>query len=176
MKRNLSEIEQRMLVILKKNSRKTILEIAGELGISRITAKKTLDRLTSEGQIKNFTITLNEEERDLVLVFIKDIKIIPPDLINESFSLIDGTHIVVMYYDNLLKIKDTPVLDVKIATGRTAYEGVGRLAHIHCDYCGREITGPPIVLEIHGKTSYACCTNCERDLKKRKEILSRNEG
>ena len=45
MKRNLSELEQRLVTILREDSRKTISEIALELDVSRTTARKTLDSL-----------------------------------------------------------------------------------------------------------------------------------
>lgn len=172
MKRNISEIEQRMLTILKKNSRKSILDISSELGISRITAKKAFDALVSDGSIRNFTITLNEDMKDLVLVHVRDMSNIPMELVVEYFAMMDGTHVVVLYYENLVRIKNMEILDVKFAASRTINENIGRLENIHCDYCGKEIRESPIVFEIKGKTSYACCPNCERDLRKRREALS----
>lgn len=171
MKRNTSEIEQRLLVLLKKDSRKSILDASRELGISRITAKKALDSLVESGKIKNFTITLSEDLKDLAIVHVKDMKDIPMDLVVEYFSMIDGTYMIVMYYENLVKIKNTEISDVKFAAARTMNESIGRLENIHCDYCGKEIRESPIVFEIQGKTNYACCPNCERDLRKRRETL-----
>ncbi len=172
MKRNISEIEQRMLVLLKKDSRISIQEAASELGVSRITAKKAFDSLVNEGKIRNFTITLNEDMKDLVLVQVKDIKEIPRDLVVEYFSMLDGTFVVVMYYENLVRIKNLNISDVKFASSRTLNESIGRLENIHCDYCDKEIKESPIVFEIQGKTYYACCPNCERDLKKRREAMA----
>lgn len=172
MKRNISEIEQRLLVMLKKDSRKSILDASKELGVSRITAKKALDALIEEKKIRNFTITINEDLKDLVLVQVQDITNIPMDLVVEYFTMIDGTYVVIMYYENLVKIKDVKILDVKFASARTLSEGIGRLERIHCDYCNQEIKESPIVFEIGGKTNYACCPNCERDLKKRREIIN----
>lgn len=172
MKRNMTEIEQRLLVMLKKNSRKTILEAAEELGVSRITAKKAFDSLIDDGRIKNFTVNINEEMRDLVLVHAKNLEEFPPSLMIESFRLVDGSHLAVMYYENLPKIRDLPILDVKIVTERTIHDSIGRFEHIHCDYCGMETAGTQITVEIRGRTYYACCPNCERDLRKRREFES----
>lgn len=172
MKRNASEVEQRLLLLLRKNSRISILDASRELGVSRITAKKAFDALVDEEKIRNFTITLNEDMKDLVLVHVKDLDNIPLEYIVEQFSLIDGTFIVVLYYENLVRIKNKEIMDVKFASSRTLNVSAGRLVNIHCDYCGKEIKESPILVEIKGRTNYACCPNCERDMKKRREIVS----
>lgn len=172
MKRNLTEVQQRLLVILKKDSRKSLSDAAKELGISRITAKKTLDTLIDEGKIRNFTITIDDDLRDMALVHVRSIDGIPVDHLLEYFKIIDGTFLLVMYYEDLVKFEDFPIIDVKIASLRTIGGNPGRLAHIHCDYCGNEIMNNPIIVDMGGKTYYACCPNCERDLKRRKESLA----
>lgn len=175
MKRNISEIEQRLIVLLKKDSRISIQDAAGELGVSRITAKKAFDSLVSEGRIRKFTVALNEDMKDLVMVHVRDMGKIPMEYIVEYFSLMDGSYVVVLYYENLVRIKNIEILDVKFASSRTINDNTGRLEKIHCDYCNKEITESPIVFEIRGKTNYACCPNCERDLKKRRETLDELE-
>ena len=172
MKRNVTEIERRLIHILKKNSRKSVIDIAKELGVSRITARKVFDSVIQAGKIKKFTIVLNEDEKDLAIVHTKGIENLPNDLVIESFRLIDSTYIVVMYYENLTKIEGIPIISVKIATSRTVSESTGRAEHFHCDYCGKEMGGIPIEVESQGKTYYACCPNCERDLRKRKGDLA----
>ncbi len=171
MKRNVTEIERRLIHILKKNSRKSVIDIAKELGVSRITARKVFDSVIKAGKIKKFTIVLNEDEKDLAIVHTRGIENLPNDLVIESFKLIDSTYIVVMYYENLVKIEGIPVISVKIATSRSLSESTGRVEHFHCDYCGKEMGGMPIEVELQGKTYYACCSNCERDLRKRREPL-----
>lgn len=176
MKKNITEVEQRLLVLLKKDSRKSILDAAKELGVSRITAKKAFDSLVKEGRIKNFTITLNEDLKDLVIVQVNEMANLPMDLVVEYFSMIDGTFTVVMYYENLVKLKNQQIVDVKFASSRTLNESIGRLVNIHCDYCDKEIKESPIVFEIRGQVNYACCPNCERDLRKRRELISDMEN
>jgi DNA-binding Lrp family transcriptional regulator len=172
MKRNITEIEQRLILILKKDSRKSILDIAEELGVSRITAKKAFDSLIRIGKIKNFTVTLDEDERDLAIIHVRDLGNLPKDLVIEYFRLIDNTYIVVVYYENLVKLEGLSIIDVKIATVRSINENSGRVEHLHCDYCGEGMSGIPIRVELQGKTYYACCPNCERDLRKRREALA----
>lgn len=171
MRRNFSELEQRLVVILKKNSRMSVIDIAKELDISRITAKKILDSLVNTGRIKKFTVTLEDEEKDMVLVYTDDISKIPENLMVECFRLIDNSYIAVLFYEDLVKIKDTNIKRVEVAVSRSINENLTRMGGIHCDYCQSEIKENPIVLEISGKSYYACCPNCERDLKKRRELM-----
>jgi len=170
-RRNITDIEQRLIVLLKRNSRITITEISKELGVSRITAKKALDTLTRSGRIKRFTVTLEDENREMVLVRTDDASRIPSEYVIERFKLIDGSFINVLFYEDLLSIKDAHINGVDIAVSREQNENVFRMEGIHCDYCGNEIKGKPIMVEIGGKTYYACCPNCERDLKKRRELM-----
>ena len=146
MKRNLTEIEQRMIVILKKDSRKSISDLSKELGISRITAKKAMDNLIAEKKIKSFTVTVDDDLRDMVLVHVNDLTGVPLNRIVEYFELIDQTFMLVMYYEDLLDVENLPILDVKVVRGRVLGDNPGRLAHLHCDYCGNDITGKPIIV------------------------------
>ena len=171
MRRNLSELEQRLILLLKRNSRMSIVDIARELNTSRLTAKKALDSIKSSGRIKKFTISLADEEKDLVLVYTDNLENVPENFIIERFCLIDGSYMVILYYEDLVKIKKTNIKRVEIATSREVNENMTRAESIHCDYCRKEIEDNPISVEIRGKTYYVCCPNCERDLKKRGEII-----
>ena len=171
MRRNLSELEQRLILLLKRNSRMSIVDMASELGISRLTAKKALDSIISSGRIKKFTISIADEEKDMVLVYTDNLENIPENIILERFSLIDGSYMVILYYEDLIKLKKASIKRVEIATSRESYENMNRVENIHCDYCRKEIKDNPISVEIKGKTNYVCCPNCERDLKKRGELI-----
>lgn len=172
MRKNFSELEQRLIVLLKKDSRMSLIDIAKELNISRVTAKKAMDSLVESGRIKKFTVTLDDEEKNLVLVFTDDISDIPEDLIVESFNLIDNSHIAVLYYEDLMKIEKKNIRKIEIAVSRKLNENQTRMEGIHCDYCQKEIKEKPILLTIKGTTYYVCCPNCKRDLKKRREVMA----
>ena len=170
MRKNISELEQRLISILKKNARMSTLEIADELDVSRATAKKTMDSLINTGRIKKFTILLDEEEKDLGLVYTDNIESIPKNLVLEHFKLINNSYVAVMYFEDILKVENLDIKRVEIAKSRKTNENSIRANNIHCDYCHAEIKERPIVLEIGKKTYYACCPNCERDLRKRIEM------
>jgi len=177
MRRNLSELEQRLILLLKRDSRISIVDMARKLNTSRLTAKKALDALKSSGRIRKFTISLADEEKDVVLVYLNGLEDVPENIILERFRLIDGFYMVVLYYEDLIKIKGASIKRVEIATSREVNDNITRVQGLHCDYCGKEINGNPILVDIRGKTRYACCPKCERDLKKRGEIvLEENSG
>ena len=176
MRRNISELEQRLILLLKRNSRMSVVDMAKELGTSRLTAKKALDYIISSGRIKKFTISIADEEKDMVLVYTDNLENIPGNIVLERYSLIDGSYLVILYYEDLIKIKKANIKRVEIATSRELYENMNRAENIHCDYCGKEIKDNPIPAEIRGKTYYVCCPNCERDLKKRGEMIREEDS
>ena len=165
------ELEQRMINILKKDSRRSIMDLSDELHISRVTAKKTLNSLIESGKIIKFTILLNEDQENLVLLHIKEIDSIKDQLILESYELMDGTFLIVTYYENLPLLKDSKIMDIRFARKRHINLIEERSSQMHCDYCGKEIEFSPIIFEIAGRTYYVCCPNCEKDLKKGKTSM-----
>jgi len=165
MRKTFPELEQRLVFMLKRNSRMSIIEIANELGVSRATAKKVMDSLVNTGRVKKFTVVLDEEEKDLGLVYTDDIKGIPDNLILEQFKLIDNSFIAVMYFEDIMKIKNVDIKKVDVAKSRKLNESSVRADNIHCDYCQSEIKGRTIIVEKGKKVYYACCPNCERSLK-----------
>jgi len=36
----------------------------------------------------------------------------------------------------------------------------GMAVSLSCDYCGKEIAGEPVVLNVNGGKRYMCCTSC----------------
>jgi len=170
MKLDALELQQRMIDILKANSRKSINDMAMELGISRITAKKMMDTLIATGKIKRFTITLEDDERDVALVRVDDLSDIPMELVLEYLRLLDGSYLVIVYFEDLLRLKGSPVRDIQIAVERRLTDRMQRKGILHCDYCRKEIAGDPIVVDIRGRRYYACCPNCAKDLKRRGKV------
>ena len=170
MNKDAREIEQRMINILRRNSRANILELADELNISRITASKTLSNLISSGKITHFTVFTEEDQKNLVIIHLKTLENIDEELILEQFELFDGTYFVVVYYESLPKLKVADVIDIKFAREKRLNNTLGRVLNVKCDYCGKIMNKPNVVFELGGKTMYACCPNCEKDLRKRETL------
>lgn len=168
MERNLTETEQRMISLLRNDSRRNISEIASSLGISRVTAKKTLDALIEDGVIRSFTIKLETDDTNLVLVLMEDLEGVSDELLLEDYELIDGKHLLVLYYEDLPRLRSSKILNVRIVTRKVRGNALSRMEHIHCDLCGKEIPSKPIIVEVNRKVYYACCPTCERGLKRRR--------
>ena len=144
-----TEIDQRLIFILKSNSRMPLSDIARELGISRITAKRRIDELVDSGVISGFTLKLSIEDENLAIVhFGKDVKL-PSDLLLEDYELMDGSHMSVLHYEDIPKIGDIEIRDLKIVKRRKFFDTNIMLLHVHCDYRGKLITGSPIRVKLN---------------------------
>ena len=51
--------ESQLLRLLQENSRRTISDLASELGLSRATVQQTMERLERKGVIQGYTIKIN---------------------------------------------------------------------------------------------------------------------
>ncbi|MCP5085907.1 MAG: Lrp/AsnC family transcriptional regulator [Rhodobacteraceae bacterium] len=58
------ETDRAILSELKENARASVTELAHRLSLSRATVKQRLDRLTSSGVIRRFTIVTDTEDDD----------------------------------------------------------------------------------------------------------------
>ncbi|SFR33875.1 Lrp/AsnC family transcriptional regulator [Litoreibacter janthinus] len=50
--------DQRLLALLKKDGRASVTNLAGELGVSRVTVQSRLDRMKRDGTIRRFTVEM----------------------------------------------------------------------------------------------------------------------
>jgi len=68
--KDIDEIDEKIISILKANARTPLSRISKEVGISKTAVKKRIDRLAREGIISRFTIELSSkvEVRALVLI------------------------------------------------------------------------------------------------------------
>jgi len=69
--KDLDEIDERIIDIMKSNARTSLSAIAEELGLSKTAVKKRIDRLVSSGVIRRYTIELSTESVVRALVFVK---------------------------------------------------------------------------------------------------------
>ena len=53
--------EQQLLRLLQENSRRTVSDLANELGLSRATVQQTMERLERSGVIQGYTIKINPQ-------------------------------------------------------------------------------------------------------------------
>lgn len=158
------EIEQRIILMLRRNSRASIVDMARSLSISRITAKKAFDRVIADGRVRSFTISSREDEENLALVHLKPGSTIPEELLLEKFSLIDGTSLDLIYLEDLGELHDAGIIGVDIVKKRDHGKAPLRTRNLHCDYCHAEIRGIPISVTYDSREYFVCCPNCQKDM------------
>ena len=72
---NLNENDRRLISALKKDARASVTTLAGMLGLSRATVQQRLDRLTSNGVIRRFTVELAPEAEGSMIRAVATIEI-----------------------------------------------------------------------------------------------------
>jgi DNA-binding Lrp family transcriptional regulator len=60
----LDDIDLRLISALRRDARRSISDLAHDIGVSRATIRSRLDRLVSSGQISGFTVQLRSDPQD----------------------------------------------------------------------------------------------------------------
>ena len=92
-----NEFDQRILQILRVDSRKSFVEIGKELGLSESAIRRRIKNLIDDGSISRFTIEENSDKKTSAITLISLIEsgqydiavILSSDSINEINSSID---------------------------------------------------------------------------------------
>ena len=158
----LSQLEYKVLMMLREDGRRSASSIAKELGISRATVAKVIRSLKSKGV--KFTVDYQEEGELTLFVLAKSC------ISEECYKLIDGRYMSLVR-GTLKEIEET----LSKAQGVESYfistrkMNVARIARgeLYCDYCGGEIKGEPITFKVGKRIYYTCCRTCERELKRK---------
>jgi DNA-binding Lrp family transcriptional regulator len=164
---NLSDIEYKVLQILKENSRISLTEISRILGISRITAGKVIKNL----QEKGVKFTVSYEEEGLIAFVISSECEGKEDY--ECYKLVDGRYILLIKSKNL---KDLSEKISKVKEKREIYIAVEKVGKkfsfsVKCDYCGKIIKESPIIYKYRRRKHYACCEACLNGIKERLKVI-----
>ena len=61
----MDDSDARIIAELRRDARISISDLAGIVGLSRVTVRSRLDRLRSEGVIVGYTVVLGEDVRDV---------------------------------------------------------------------------------------------------------------
>ena len=129
--------EQKLLKLLRENSRRSVSDLAKEMGLSRSTVQQTMERLERKGVIQGYTIKVNphyEQQRVSAYIMISAV----PKKINEIVRQLAKHHQLDMlcsisgHYDLIAQITEetTEALD-KIIDLIASLDGVEKtLSHI----------------------------------------------
>ncbi|ADN51366.1 TRASH domain-containing protein [Vulcanisaeta distributa] len=166
-----TDIEIRVLNVLRENARASVSEIAERLGVSRVTVYRALRSLINKG-IK-FTVDVPENSPRAFIITRE-----PHADLGDCYKLVDGRYIVIVRardFNELVTIidglrdKDEVYIALKPVSKQLISVG------LVCDYCGGPIT-VPIIYRRGRRTYYLCCEACLRELKKKLSRSNKNKA
>lgn len=181
----LDPVDVAILRSLFKDARKSLREIAREVGVSAPTVRDRIKKMVDAGLIKGFAPVVDYGKLEGVLAILL-LKADPHKLqeVTERLTSRRGVmsvyvasgeaNLIVKVYasssrelydfinslgpDVLLVSSQVVMKVVKDEQGAAIEEGVG--VSVACDYCGQEIKGRPFTLRVGRYTRFFCCPSC----------------
>lgn len=185
----LDSVDYRILIILQREGRVPIQELARKARVSVPTVRQRISKLLREGVIKGFTVLLDPKYiTGYHDVFIW-INVRPSEISRVASKLTEMDEILGVYriigeHDILVRVvaQSYADLDEFISKKLSALKGVtgiktnmvinvlkdehgpklmpGMGVRVYCAICGKEIDGKPIKRKIDEKEYYLCCSMC----------------
>ena len=129
--------EQQLLRLLQENSRRTVSDLANELGLSRATVQQTMERLELKGVIQGYTIKINPHyQQQQVSAYIM-ISVIPrktADIVRQIYKVpqLDMLCTISGQYDLIAKVTEATTQELDNSIDRIAtLDGVEKtISHI----------------------------------------------
>lgn len=147
----------------------TIEEISKLSGLNRNTVRKIIRNLEERGIIKRYTLELSKGQKGgFFIIRTADPESIPEETVVAKLALSNGEYMIVCTQDVLdheIKYKD-----IHIVRELEFKNPISNIIRVYCDYCGKEIIERPIEVVYKNHTYYACCHNCEKDLRRKLEM------
>lgn len=118
-----SDIQARLLNLLKQNARRSTSSLAQELGISRTTVQDRLRKLEEQGIVSGYTVRLNKNyDRNLIRAHVM-IRVLPKrqiEVVNQLRKMphVSALHAISGIYDLLaiLTAENTEIMDRHLDT------------------------------------------------------------
>ena len=129
--------ESQLLRLLQENSRRTISDLASELGLSRATVQQTMERLERKGVIQGYTIKINphyQQQQVSAYIMISVISQTTPEIVRQiqKQPQLDMLCTISGQYDLMAMVTEstTEALD-RVIDSIAALDGVEKtLSHI----------------------------------------------
>jgi DNA-binding Lrp family transcriptional regulator len=155
----LSDIEFRVLQILKEDARMPAAKIAKQLSLSRVTVSRVINSLKEKG----VKFTIEAKDKELVAFAVTD-----SCKSAECYKTISGDFISLIRSNTLDEIESEleKIKPKNVILARSLGKRFVRTS-LYCDYCGGKIESEPIIYKRSKKIYYACCNACLNGLKKK---------
>jgi DNA-binding Lrp family transcriptional regulator len=185
----LDRIDALLLKELNKDGRLSYRQLSRILGVSTPTVESHVHKLLGLGIISRFAPVLNidkVERGTSALIFIRTElnkisrtigKLRELDEVRNIFVTSGEANIVIRvalpsggYLNEFMESSLGTIEGIKVIStemiiqtqkdeqGAAFKEGMA--VSLSCDYCGKEITGQPVVFNVDGGKRYMCCTSC----------------
>ena len=113
--------EHQLLNLLKANSRRSVSDLANEMGLSRATVQQSMERLERKGVIQGYTIKINphyEQQRVSAYIMISAVPKKTADIVRQlnKHSQLDMLCTISGQYDLMAQVTEstTEALDIII--------------------------------------------------------------
>ncbi|AJY77674.1 Lrp/AsnC family transcriptional regulator [Paenibacillus beijingensis] len=93
----IDEIDSHILQELAKNSRVSYVDLAKEIGLSRVAVRERIDRLVEQGIIEQFSIVINAERLGKNISAFFEIDVEPKHLDDVASTLSDNDSVAALY-------------------------------------------------------------------------------
>lgn len=195
MSRKLDKTDLRILEILRKDSRTSITEIAGKVGVTRPTVTSRIEKMEEDGVIEGYTVELGDEltrgETTVYVLFDVEnpeevsAELLQREEVGEVYwgsgerNLISRARVrdLKHYKDFLNYLEGFPgrvetTLVLEKSTKKTELGVPLSEASLTCDTCGKDILDDPFTYTRHNVTHYFCCESCRKLYKEKMEKVS----
>jgi DNA-binding Lrp family transcriptional regulator len=193
----LDDVDIKILEVLQNDARKSLREIAKEVGASTPTVSAKLNTLTQLGVIKGFRTIIDADKlgETTVLLMVKS-KPSDVDKVAKKLKKIGSVRELLVLSSSLIEIKATFTESSEVNNLLSSLSSIPEIQEyeyytvlkaikeeqralvkddisllIECFYCRKPMHDAPVKLKIDGRDHYLCCNTCKREYKKKYEDL-----
>lgn len=128
------DIDQKIIDSLVVDGRKSYVELAQEVGLSRVAVKDRIENLIEKDVIENFTVTVNSEKFGMKVSAFFEVDVEPKNLQEVAENLADNPQVASIYqmtgpstlHMHVL-VRDFKMLETFINNELYAVEGITRV-------------------------------------------------
>jgi DNA-binding Lrp family transcriptional regulator len=91
---NLDSTDEKIIQVLRKDSRKSFVEIAGEIGLSESAVRRRVKHLIESGVIKRFTIEMSANDKTSAITLISVNSTADTNVVSAKLMKLNGVEVI----------------------------------------------------------------------------------